>query len=88
MIEASESGLFDGLEADAWFGASTARIGQLDQLEDQVLQNVAQLAEKAYADSIFALTMIVSIVLTTIGGVTVLSFFVVRGIAWPFVLAP
>jgi len=83
LIEASESGLFDGLEADAWFGASTARIGQLDKLEDQVLQNVAQLAEKAYADSIFALTMIVSIVLTTIGGVTVLSFFVVRGIARP-----
>ena len=75
LIEASESGLFDGLEADAWFGASTARIGQLDKLEDQVLQNVAQLAEKAYADSIFALT--------TIGGVTVLSFFVVRGIARP-----
>lgn len=83
LVEASESGLFDGLEAAAWFDVSSARIGQMKQLEDQVLANVSQAAEKAYADSVMALMIIVGIVLATIDGVSILSFFVVRGIAKP-----
>ncbi|CAN0448161.1 unnamed protein product, partial [Discosporangium mesarthrocarpum] len=83
LVEASESGLFDGLDAAAWFDVSTARIGQMKRLEDQVLASVTEVAEKAYADSVMALMIIVGIVLATIGGVSVLSFFVVRGISKP-----
>jgi len=83
LVEASESGLFDGLEATAWFDVSTARIGQMKKLEGQVLNNLTQVAEKAYADSILTLLVIIGIVLATIGGVSMLSFFVVRGIAKP-----
>ena len=83
LVGASESGLFDGLEATAWFDASTARIGQMQMLEGQVLNNLTKVAKKAYADSVLTLMVIVGIVLATIGGVSVLSFFVVRGIAKP-----
>lgn len=83
LIEASESGLFDGLDAAAWFDASTARIDQFKQLEDQVLSNLTVVAGKAYADSVVKLAIIIAIVLATIGGVSILSFFVVRGISKP-----
>lgn len=83
LVEASESGLFDGLEAAAWFDTSTARIEQLKQLEVEVLNNLRTVAGQAYDDSVFNLLAIIGIVLATIGGVSILSFFVVRGISKP-----
>ncbi|MFT7570012.1 MAG: methyl-accepting chemotaxis protein [Paracoccaceae bacterium] len=83
LVEASESGLFDGLEATTWFDASTTRIGQMKQLENQVLKDVTKVAAKAYADATTALMLIIGLVLATIGGVSVLSFVVVRGISKP-----
>jgi methyl-accepting chemotaxis protein len=83
LIESAESGLFDGLSAAGWYTASSARIDLIRKLEDYVVKDLVAVSEKAYADAMTELIAVAAIIGAIISGVSLLAFFVVRGISRP-----
>jgi methyl-accepting chemotaxis protein len=83
LIESAESGLFDGLSAAGWYAASSARFDQIKKIEDYVLKDLVAAGKTAYSNAMYELIAVVTIIGAIIGGVSLLAFFVVRGISRP-----
>ena len=72
-----------GMTVDAWFGASTARIDRLHQVEEHIVSDIRQSAHAVNAEAWRDMSIVTGLIVLAILGGGVFVVFMARGITLP-----